>query len=720
MFNNLFKFLFILSTKIFFLCINEISANHLYLENQNVYDLRDYKKNSINSKKYYRNLIAYYINNNQERDELELFLKKQQPEFYWFYKEIYLNTNYDSINPSIRIWFTLKQKVKLNPETYSEHKKNCDFFGDNYCQWIEFLSDVYENNFKTKKLNENDIFHIVNKIYIFTKQKYFIPYMYESAHWLPEFLLKIGLAKESKLLLENMLLQVNSSIKEELLKLYIDSLILSGNFKVILDYILENENYKRDFKKQLENFIKLVYFLEMNDSNKKKIQTLYESIKNFKINDLNNFNLTSLILHARIIEIEFLQKENYADTVKKLQLFLEEKNQSEFEKLFLRLILAKIILSANPSMAQKISEDIQFKAQEKGFYLLEYYATIWNGWSLYLLNKFYESNIEFTKAYSIRIKHFSNISNYSELAGLFLTRKKFNILDRNLLNQIYSQTKNKIPDQKFLMFSEWLPLEISYDFSKESLIDFYLSRKNWNGVFNMILDSYNEKKFLPYTGSLNGIYVSSLIGKLINIPLNYSHKNKTSLRLFQNNYTVIFYPTQNNEYIFLFSKNIKKSWKIPKNSENKDWINEIKNLISKKIQVNFFLNPKSDYTHSKILELLSNKENQNIKFYLISFIKNNYKKIISKNNDCILESTTGNFIIRNIKRFSLQQIECNNTNIDLWDLENFIHNNSTIEYSYFGNDKTFYQILYSLAIQNQWRLREIVNDKFYLIEILSI
>lgn len=139
---------------------------------------------------------------------------------------------------------------------------------------------------------------------------------------------------------------------------------------------------------------------------------------------------------------------------------------------------------------------MQFKAQEKDFYLLEYYATIWNAWCLYKQGQYYPSSIEFTKALNIANRHFPKISKYSVLLGLLLTKKRFNITDLNLINELSISMRNLIPKQEYFYFIGWIPMDIPFDSWKDIYVEFLYTKKNYKSLFDYIISEYHKNYFL--------------------------------------------------------------------------------------------------------------------------------------------------------------------------------------------------------------------------------
>ena len=140
---------------------------------------------------------------------------------------------------------------------------------------------------------------------------------------------------------------------------------------------------------------------------------------------------------------------------------------------FARLRLAQMLLGENPELAHKIAEDITYLAQAKGWEVLEYRATILDGWAMIQLKKYYPAIISFTKARGILTgKNRAFSSEYSRLLGLLAARNRMTPgrSQKSLVRTLYGILQKSPPNRSLFVLRQWLPVFANLDyFAREAL-----------------------------------------------------------------------------------------------------------------------------------------------------------------------------------------------------------------------------------------------------------
>lgn len=133
----------------------------------------------------------------------------------------------------------------------------------------------------------------------------------------------------------------------------------------------------------------LAYYLDLNLKNWGK------SIKHPYYDDSITTN------SARdLISLSIWKSKSAVSAVKALNTLNDSSKVNE-ENLFIRLRIAHILMAERPEVAEKISEDIVYLAQSKGWKRIEYSATLLQGYCNILTKKYRKATVQFTKSYGI-------------------------------------------------------------------------------------------------------------------------------------------------------------------------------------------------------------------------------------------------------------------------------------------------------------------------------
>jgi len=140
---------------------------------------------------------------------------------------------------------------------------------------------------------------------------------------------------------------------------------------------------RKDYKQSL------TYYLELN------LKDWNKSLKNPFYDDYISINGA-----RNLISLSLWKSKSAVNAVKALKSLNPEGRVTE-DSLFIRLRIAQIMMFDKPEVAEKISEDILYIAQSKGWKRVEYAATLMNGYCSILSKKYRKSTVQFTKSYGI-------------------------------------------------------------------------------------------------------------------------------------------------------------------------------------------------------------------------------------------------------------------------------------------------------------------------------
>jgi hypothetical protein len=699
-------------------------SGDFYFESQQYYNLKNYRTNPIVSKTYFRTLIAYYFYDKKNQNELISFLQQKQPEFYWLALQLWENPQElnKSHNPAIKVWLKFLNLEDVQNLNYAELIQDCEYFGEIFCNWLNDVSFIYNNYYiKNKKINEEDYEILLKRLEIYLTKSNFIPFMYFTAKWLPEYLRRIGLNLESAILLKNMMYRQKESIQKTLTEELAYSIFLAGDPDYAIKLLI---NFPNNTIRYQSNYFHLFNLLSLS----KNFEGSIKFLKDEKITNQWNlqnaldvwtsFPVTKFLIKIRLADLIYWHSKNPNEAIIFLERLITNKGLNELEKQYARLVQSRILYNTNVELAQRIAEDVQFKAQEKNFYLLEYYATIWNGWCLYKLKKYYPSNIEFTKAYNISRRHFPNISSYSVYLGLLLTKRMYQLTDENLILHLNKIFDNYIPDAYFFTTMEWIPEDIHYDIWKDIYIEQLYHTKRFNVLNQFIFSSYDNFFYFEQSknpGNILGIYTNFLYCKYVQCSYNYEIPLNSSTKKIDLDKYLLLYQTTKYYYIFIKENNKINYIKIEKSQQSRS---EVVSKINEYKDFTIFLNPHVDITHYDIIKNFGN----HFKFKLAyNKLDDSKLKEIPKDFSCSINEK-GNILIlsdlKNIRKEKgfpfLTRFVCNNSSVRLWDLERFFPKNKKVYFFDMGEEPEIYQAFYYMSVRKNWYLVYVIDQNHWV------
>lgn len=670
---------------------------------------------------YLRNLIAYYLYDSPKQPEVKGFLQKF-PESYKLAEDIWSGNINTGKDPSLRIWQKYMNVDSSRLFNFSYLSSDCSYFGEIFCLWIKTLEDIHTSAYKSRKpLGTGDYDAILKKLEVFINASYFVPFMYQTGNWLPKFLRDTGLSMESAMLYRAMMHRQDPKIQKELQKEFYLSLLYSGDLETFLKYYWKSP--KESSKEFPEVSVFNVMMLSKNSSLILKIlqnESNLEYLTAGKEADIfTGFPVTKNLVRIRNAHLLYKTGNDEKNALLSLEKVLKDKQINEQEFLYARLIQS-VIIEKNPDLSLKIAEDVQYKAQEKGYYLLEYYATLWRGWLLYRQKKYYPSLVEFVKAQNMARRHNFKKARYGNLLGLLLARQKLERNDYAIMKDLAVLSKEKLPDSYFYQLFEWIPESIPYDSWKELYLQYLWERKNYGELINFLLEDYRKPVLFSESqnpGSQLGLattrYYCRLLGCPQTIPLPERDRKTEPVILHAKTPVFLFYQTSRNLHVFVFSGSQAKRHQLPLQNEVKSLFRQLLDEYSEGI---FLLHPFTAITHldfdgiqkEKFTFSLLYTEPQNIIAIRNSLTKLqnipvcDYNRFYEKENTgYVIQEMTINESYPLLSRF-----HCDNSeSIRLWDLQRFGKGNTALYLKKIPHRPTM-QYLYYIAMMKNWYLIE--------------
>ena len=231
--------------------------------------------------------------------------------------------------------------------------------------------------------------------------------------------------------------------------------------------------------------------------------------------------------------------------------------------LFVKLRIAHIMMHDRPDITQKISNEIIYQAQGKGWRRVEYAATLMNGFSHVLLKNNRKAIIQFTKSYGILGKSDPFFtSEWVRKQGLFrarLQKRQYSAVNRLISNLLY---KMKLYE---------------YDRDIMSIKHYIDDRFNIDAFFRMAAEYYTKKR--KYQDLL---YLFYTYQKFQNTSLQVAKKGLVQIPGVDRRLAIYqgFRPLQDNKYL-------KSSW------------NRLREKVKSRMNEEFYKFDKSFYKKTK-------------------------------------------------------------------------------------------------------------------------
>jgi hypothetical protein len=181
--------------------------------------------------------------------------------------------------------------------------------------------------------------------------------------------------------------------------------------------------------------------------------------------------------------------------------------------LYAKIRLAQILLKDRPELAHKLAEDVMYEAQAQSWPLLEYQATVLDGWALVLSKQYFPAVVNFTKAQGILP---NPPSEYSRLLGMMVAQ--CGLAPASAQNHIILRLRETLarrPYQKAIYtIREWVPDQADDQFFLEQAVaNLEMRRDRWTSLglllqFRHLDELYFESGSNP--GGVRGLVTSDI------------------------------------------------------------------------------------------------------------------------------------------------------------------------------------------------------------------
>ncbi len=186
------------------------------------------------------------------------------------------------------------------------------------------------------------------------------------------------------------------------------------------------------------------------------------------------------------------------------------------EGLFIRLRIAQIIFSNKPQLAEKMTEEIIYIAQSKGWKRVEYAATLLNGFINIVNKKQRKAVVQFTKSFGILGNNDPTFTNeWVRQSGMIRARisGKERGNHSSVLKKLTTQIRNNFLSTDAFQIKLYIDSRFGIEEFNKLAIDYFLSTKDYESLLELLyyISSENTKRPFQEQGSLQVPSVNSLI-----------------------------------------------------------------------------------------------------------------------------------------------------------------------------------------------------------------
>lgn len=181
--------------------------------------------------------------------------------------------------------------------------------------------------------------------------------------------------------------------------------------------------------------------------------------------------------------------------------------------LYSRIRLAQILLKDRPELAHKLAEDVMYEAQAQNWPLLEYQATVLDGWALVLSKQYFPAVVNFTKAQGILP---NAPSEYSRMLGLMVAQ--CGLAPASMQNHIIQKLRDTLsrrPYQKAIYtIREWVPEQADDRFFLEQSVANLEARRDRATALGLLLQFRHMQELYFDSGNnpggVRGLFTSDI------------------------------------------------------------------------------------------------------------------------------------------------------------------------------------------------------------------
>ena len=353
---------------------------------------------------------------------------------------------------------------------YSALMPDCQSLALEACNVIR-AGQLMEAFMSKKDMGVSDYIELQSELDLFLFQKRYVPFFSTLARPLPGLLTRLGLPLEAAILGAGMV-KTYPDLKG-LNAIVPQYLTMAGDYKSALRY----DDHRLSGKKDLETILKHLDWLilagEYESASNLILKEKPDTLGKQKGRDVwVGLPRNGDVMRIRLAGLVFLQgDEKRAGQL--LHDFIKKDPQSKrAETLVARLRIAQMVLSSEPELAHKIAEDVTYISQARGLEVIEYQATVLDGWALFFLNKNYNAMINFIKARGILTGNNRTLTpDFSRQAGMyFLQRRMRSAVQKSEILSLSSYIAARRFDPADRFFLLWLPETVNRHFLMDAFL----------------------------------------------------------------------------------------------------------------------------------------------------------------------------------------------------------------------------------------------------------
>lgn len=370
------------------------------------------------------------------------------------------------------------------------------------CDWIEFASFA-EKVSSQKTIDDQDLRKIEQMSSPFVFEDQVIPFQYFAATNLPRQLAGLGFPLEAAIIARRISASSTESAARQLNNEIPAYLAMAGDYRTAISFAARTNPDRFEERAHL-------YFLNREYDEAAKLLTNIkpETVATEQRDPWTGLMASEGLWKSRLASAILLA----GDKKKAGALFQKISSPKTEEGSLARLRMAQVILDENPKLAQTIAEDVSYIAQANDWWILEYQATVLDGWALYRLGKYYHAVINFTKAAGIlkgQDKQYTD--DLSRQFGMMMANRAMRpganynaYIDRILLGFM-----SRKEDSPYWFLTAWLPSGTDRTLFLDAVYNDAVAKKQTGRFFRILarLRQRSLETFKPATnpGGLTGL-----------------------------------------------------------------------------------------------------------------------------------------------------------------------------------------------------------------------
>lgn len=200
------------------------------------------------------------------------------------------------------------------------------------------------------------------------------------------------------------------------------------------------------------------------------------------------------------------------------------------EDLFIRLRIAHILMDEKPKVAEKISEEIIYIAQSRGWKRIEYAATLMNGFCHILMKSYRKAVIQFTKSYGIlRDSDPSFTVEWIRKYGLLVSKKssRGHYYADKMYSSIWSILEKEKRNEDIFALRNYIDEKFNEQSFFQDMIDHFIKRKKYSHLLEYMY-TYQQKHARMTTINKQGLSQIPIVNNRIKLYKGFRLKKDSS------------------------------------------------------------------------------------------------------------------------------------------------------------------------------------------------